>query len=506
MQSPSPNFNVGVGPPGGSSRQLLPEGRAPPPASPVPPDDEGNEEDEWDSSEQVSFLRFKSKVLEEQFCRCNAKSPVWDWLLLLALTVAWLCLTPAIISMEAVSAELVLFAIAVGVTVVCGLVVLAGQPAVLLRALPFILCGVCLVSVAVKISDTFKPPQFGSPARSTSYFALLCVFAVIFCSLRYMETFFFVVALDVLLVMSVRSVANCAEGREALATIVCSAVLLYGAYCTERRLRESIVFEKKAGNLKKRELDFMTSHCLQLSTPINGILGFTQLLRETPLLPDQHNYLDSIHSATEYLVSISSNMLDYNKIKMGLFELEKIPFNLDSVIESVVRDAAGVAIHKGIDIHLFLPPVEGGLCHVIGDPKHIRFLFFSYTSNALKFTQQHGGPVNIHVTFRELPAGRNQSHSVQITVEIQDHGQGLTKQEQQMLYADNPHTTNTLAIVKMLVKMMDGEVGVDSQLKMGTTCWFTILLPLQDNALAKHCPLRFCNPGTPGNAATAGAQ
>jgi len=252
---------------------------------------------------------------------------------------------------------------------------------------------------------------------------------------------------------------------------------LRGELETLRSMQAELVQAKQtaeAAMMSKSEFLATMSH--EIRTPLNGIIPLLDILMSSQLGPDQKDYLQTAYKSACELLRIVDDILDYSKIEASKLVLESVALNLRETLDSVKRLLDKNAEAKHLRFSVNIDP--GVRLLVRGDPVRLRQVLTNLVSNAIKFTPR--GAVIVQVGKRS----ETRTHS-EIMFVVKDSGIGIAPEAAAKLFQPfsqaDASTTRMhggtglgLVICKRLVELMNGKIGVRSELGKGSVFWFSV--------------------------------
>jgi signal transduction histidine kinase/DNA-binding response OmpR family regulator len=239
----------------------------------------------------------------------------------------------------------------------------------------------------------------------------------------------------------------------------------------------------EAASLAKSEFVANMSH--EVRTPMNGIIGMTELVLATPLEPEQRQFLGMVKGSADALLRILNDILDFSKIEAGKLDLSVSPFALRHMLGETLQILALRAHQRSLELAWRVAPDVPDT--LVGDAERLRQVLINLVGNAIKFTEE--GEVTVEVTCDEGAAAS--AGACVLRFAVRDTGIGIAADKQALIFdafAQEDGTTSRrfggtglgLAISNRIVGLMGGAIGVESAQGQGSTFSFTVHLPVAE--------------------------
>lgn len=239
--------------------------------------------------------------------------------------------------------------------------------------------------------------------------------------------------------------------------------------CISSRLEIISLYEERKRNGRER-IEFLASIAHEFKTPLNSIMGFSELLAEKFEKTDDAKYLNNISKSSSYLMQFIQNILDYTKNEYGTMDLKPEKFRAKEIIDDIILSFDEIRKEKNITFNYTLSDIT-----IKADLIRFKQLVYNLISNAIKFSKEDSS-ISI-VTFL--------NSKKEFTFEIQDKGDGISKRDLAKIFNFFTQVNRSelkrqkgsgvgLAICKKIARSHGGDLYVKSKLHQGSTFWFTI--------------------------------
>ncbi|WP_367757510.1 ATP-binding protein [Flavobacterium sp. WC2430] len=248
---------------------------------------------------------------------------------------------------------------------------------------------------------------------------------------------------------------------------------------------ELLIEKEKTEKASKARSEFLSTVSHELRTPLNAINGITHLLLEENPKKSQLHYLSSLKFSGNYLATFINEILEINKIDSNKVEIEYINFNIKNLLEDIKNSLKGLAKSNNIDFTL---EIDSNIPdNLIGDPTKLSQIFMNLINNALKFTKD--GKVNVSAKMTSL-----ENKNAVLCFKITDTGIGIPKDKQKTVFESFSQgsveinrkyggTGLGLTIVKKLIKILGGQIKLESELGKGSKFSFDLSFKVDDQQL-----------------------
>lgn len=255
----------------------------------------------------------------------------------------------------------------------------------------------------------------------------------------------------------------------------------------EQKNHDLNIQRQHAESASKAKSQFLSTMSHEIRTPLSGMIGMLGLLSGDKLNASQQEYVHHLLEAASALQLLIDEILDFSRIEAGKLSIVNQPFSPLGIMEDVAVMLAPSAHHKELELILDIDPALP--YKVMGDPLRFRQVLINLMGNAIKFTSE--GHVLLRVSSRQSPG----DEEAVLRFEVIDTGIGIAQDKLQLVFESftqvDGSTTRRfegsglgMTISRELVKLMGGDIGVESELGKGSLFWFSLAWPVLEVARA----------------------
>lgn len=269
-------------------------------------------------------------------------------------------------------------------------------------------------------------------------------------------------------------------GGGSVLTIFIFVVLIIRDTNRSQKYRQELERSKNfAETLLKGREQMMATVTHDLRSPLNSIVGYSDLLRKTPLNEKQDHYLNHLKKSSNYILRLVNDLLDLSKLEVGKMTVEELPFNPKTLIEETLERGIPVEDPKNIKIVThFSRNLDRQIC---SDPFRIQQILNNLISNAYKFTEQ--GEISVTASLEGISGGKSF-----LKIEIKDSGIGISEEKQKVIFEEFSQAESSiekkyggfglgLAITRKLTELLKGSMKLESKLGEGSA--FSVAIPVK---------------------------
>ncbi|WP_038223110.1 response regulator [Vibrio mediterranei] len=251
--------------------------------------------------------------------------------------------------------------------------------------------------------------------------------------------------------------------------------------------------KENAIEASKAKSSFLANMSHEIRTPLNGVIGISEVLSDTDLTATQKDYVDTIETSSQLLLSLINDILDFSKIESGMLQINPHSTSIRETIYDIASIVAPKVKEKGIELNVDID--QNVPFRVLADDHRMRQVLMNFMSNAVKFTDKGSVTIGVHYQGES-------NNMASLMFEVQDSGIGIDKERQSKIFEafaqEDDSTTRQfggtglgLAISTQLIELMGGEIQLDSVKGVGSRFYFTLELAIDEKEYQHRSPLLF---------------